>query len=50
MTDSLIILYMKIVSWYSSFYLEVNFVSATGGTVMIKTDSKYYDASPVLIT
>lgn len=41
---------MKIVSGYSALYLEVNFVSATGGTVMIKTDTKYYDESPVLIT
>lgn len=41
--------YMKTVS-VTSFYLEVNFVSATGGTVMFKTDSKHYDESPVLIT
>lgn len=49
-TEGLISAVLKLSLCILPFYLKGNFVSATGATVMIKTDTKYYDESPVLFT
>lgn len=49
-TEGLISAVLKLSLGILLFYLKGNFVSATGATVMIKTDTKYYDESPVLFT